>query len=195
MISLSLFTPDLDLYDLNRVEVLRGPQGTLFGSGSRRRHGALHQQPAGPDATAMAVSKCGFDRSTTAATAAIVRGDVQHADVGDTRGAARGRLLQRTSPGFIDAARPGGTCNEDVNGGKRTGGRAALRWEPTDNIDDHAARHLPGHVDMDGYNREDVWNMLANPFTTTEPAVTLSEREQYTQLAGEIRRRVHARPT
>jgi len=37
-------------------------------------------------------------------------------------------------------------------------------------------------VRMDGWNRIDAYNILANPFTTTREPVTLGEREQFTQL-------------
>ena len=35
---------------------------------------------------------------------------------------------------------------------------------------------------MDGWNRIDAFNILANPFTTTRPKVTLGERQQFTQI-------------
>jgi iron complex outermembrane recepter protein len=37
-------------------------------------------------------------------------------------------------------------------------------------------------LQTDGWNRNDAFNILANPFTTSRSAVTLGEREQFTQL-------------
>src|SRR5271156_6132434 len=45
---------DPDLYDLNRVEVLRGPQGTLYGSGSMG--GTVKLVPNAPDLTKLTAS-------------------------------------------------------------------------------------------------------------------------------------------
>jgi iron complex outermembrane receptor protein len=178
VISLSLFTPDLELYDLNRVEVLRGPQGTLFGSGSLA--GTVRYITNQPD--------IGADYGDVEVGASTIDG-------GDTGGNVRGMLNMAMSetaalrlvgyyneiPGYIDAHGPGGTVEDDVNGGTRYGARVALRLEPTENVA-ITPRVIYQDVDMDGYNRQDIWNILANPFTTTEPPVEIGEREQYRQL-------------
>ena len=177
-ISLSLFTPDLELYDLNRVEVLRGPQGTLFGSGSIG--GTVRYISNQPDP--------GASYGDIEVTGNSIEG-------GETGGSLRGMFNMPMSdtaafrmvgyysniPGFIDAVQPGGTVNKDVNGGTKWGVRAAMRFEPNENLT-ITPRIIYQDIDMDGYNRTDVWNMLANPFTTTEPRVTLADRQQYTQL-------------
>ncbi len=178
VISLSLFTPDLDLYDLNRVEVLRGPQGTLFGSGSIG--GTVRYISNQPDLTDVYGSaEVGIQSVDDGGTGGNVRG-MLNLPLGD-RAALRLVGYYNDFPGYIDAHGPGGTFDEDVNSGERTGGRAALRWELTDNVT-ITPRVIYQDVDMDGVNRWDVWNMLANPFTTTEPAVDIGEREQYRQL-------------
>ena len=178
VISLSLFTPDLELYDLNRVEVLRGPQGTLFGSGSVG--GTVRYISNQPD-----LSDSYGDIEVTGSSI----------DGGDVGGSVRGMFNMPMSdtaalrvvgyysdiPGFIDAVQPGGSVNSDVNGGTRTGARIAMRFEPTENLV-ITPRVIYQDVDIDGYNRTDVWNILGNPFTTTQPRVSLGDRQQYTQL-------------
>jgi iron complex outermembrane receptor protein len=178
VISLSLFTPDLDLYDLNRVEVLRGPQGTLFGSGSLS--GTVRYITNQPD---------------TANDYGNVELGASAVDGGDVGYTARGMMNMAMSdsaalrfvgyyneiPGFIDAINPGGSVDQNVNGGERYGARLALKLQPSDSVS-ITPRVVYQKVDMDGFNRQDVWNMLANPFTTTEPRITIGPRQQYVQL-------------
>ena len=178
VISLSLFTPDLELYDLNRVEVLRGPQGTLFGSGSVG--GTVRYISNQPDLSGsfgdVEVTGSSIDGGDTGGNIS----GMFNMPMGDTA-ALRVVGYYSDLPGFIDAVQPSGSKNSDVNGGTRYGVRAAMRFEPNENLS-ITPRVIYQKVDMDGYNRTDVWNLLANPFMTTEPAVTLRDREQYTQL-------------
>jgi outer membrane receptor protein involved in Fe transport len=129
--------PDLDPSDLDRVEVLRGPQGTLYGAANMG--GLLKFVTAAPSLT------------TASGRLQLDGTGVDHGDLGYVaRGAFTGPLVQdqlgirvsafsRRDPGFIDD--PGVIANsatnqklsdparKNINSATVYGGRAALLWQ------------------------------------------------------------------
>ncbi len=178
VVSLSLFTPDLDLFDLNRVETLRGPQGTLFGSGSVG--GTIRYITNQPN---------------TEQVEGQVEGNLNYIDGGSIGGSLKGAVNIPASEmfairavgyytkfgGFIDAYREGGGIDDNVNDGERYGGRLAVLFQPSDNVT-ITPRIVYQKIKTDGFNRQEVYNLYGNPFTTTRPTVNFRERQQYLLL-------------
>jgi outer membrane receptor protein involved in Fe transport len=177
VISLSLFTPDLDLFDLNRVETLRGPQGTLFGSGSVGGTIRFITNQPDPDTTE-GVVEASVNMVQDGEAGGHLKG-MYNVPLGD-KAALRVVAYSTSYGGFIDALTETG-MKEDVNGGTRTGFRAALRLEASDTIT-VTPRIIYQSIDTDGFNRQEVFNLYANPYTTTRTPVQLGEREQYLRL-------------
>ncbi len=59
--------------------------------------------------------------------------------------------------------------------------RAAVRIAPNDRFS-ITPRIFYQKLEMDGWNRIDGFNILANPYTTSRPAVTLGERGLFAQI-------------
>src|SRR5690606_5200723 len=68
-----------------------------------------------------------------------------------------------------------------ANSGSRAGVRWAIRFEPNENLV-VTPRIVYQEVETDGWNRQDDFNILSNPYTTTRPPVTFGDTEQYTQF-------------
>ncbi len=177
-ISVALFTPDLELADLARFEVLRGPQGTLFGAGSEAgtlryitRQPVLGEYQGSAEVTALGVQDGDFGGN--------VRG-VVNIPMGAVT-ALRIVGYYNKLPGFIDSIQPGGGVKDDVNDGDRTGGRASVLIRPSDQLS-ITPRVVYQKLETNGYPRVDLYNILANPFTTTQPRVSIGDRQQYTQI-------------
>ncbi len=129
-IALALFNPDLDPYDIQRVEVLRGPQGTLFGSGSLS--GTIRFITNKPDLERL-YGKISSDFSSVSegGTGYDVKGFLNIPLTDST--AIRIVGYQNDYAGFIDriSARSGngsdiGIVKKDANTGSKAGGRFAL---------------------------------------------------------------------
>lgn len=117
--------PDLALYDIASVEVLEGPQGTLYGAGSLG--GVVRLVPTPPDLTHASL--------TLSAGGAITAHGAPGGDVAalgnlpiiTDKLALRAVAYGSIDGGYIDDPLRGRT---DINQTRQRGGRATLRYQP-----------------------------------------------------------------
>lgn len=119
--------PDIDTFDVDNIAVMRGPQGTLFGSASLG--GAINYQAAVPDPTGFHAHLQGtFAGTAHGANSKSGKGMVNVPLVTDEL-AARAVFIYRNDGGYIDNI---GTRSKDANSTLIRGGRAEILWTPAD---------------------------------------------------------------
>lgn len=120
--------PDLQLYDIERIELLEGPQGTLYGSGSLG--GILRVVPARPDAKRLAASVSAGISSTRSGTLGGDTAVMVNLPLAESRAAVRAVAYSALDGGYIDDV---GRGKKDVNRAKVFGGRLAFAFDPGNN--------------------------------------------------------------
>jgi len=117
-------TKGMPMFDIERVEVLRGPQGTLFGRNT----------PAGIVKVQSKKPTQDFDANISGSYGSFGSTDFRVAVGGgltDTL-SARIALLQQDRDDWIDNKAPGFEQNDQLGGYGETAGRLQLLWEPND---------------------------------------------------------------
>lgn len=156
-----VMAPELALVDVDRIELLRGPQGTLYGSGSMG--GALRILFKRPDLTDSSVftsanivsaAHGGQSGGVTAALNAVLRPDTL---------AARLTAYEQRTPGVIDNTRLG---LSNVDASRVRGARLGVNWAPSPRL----SLLLSGATQITHRDDLPAWNDTAGPWRTVHAA-------------------------
>ncbi len=146
---------DIDPSDLARVEVLRGPQGTLYGANSLG--GLVKYVTVAPSTNGIeARAEAGVEDVAHGDTGWWVRagGNVPFSD----QAAVRFSGFYRRDAGYIDDA----SLGQNVNDGDTYGGRVSLLFEPVENLRIRASALLE-NVRSNGTNIVDLDPVTLDP--------------------------------
>lgn len=177
-------TPDPDLIDVDHIEVLRGPQGTLYGANSLG--GLIKIVTKAPDLSALSgnvrVDGVAADGGELGYG---VRGTI-NVPISAEKFAVRLTAFDRQDPGYIDNPTTGG---KDVNSAHVYGGRAALLWQATDALSVRL-NYFEQRMTADGSNSIPVGAMTLQPVAgdLDFPAVVDTAYDSsYTLLNGVVK--------
>jgi len=139
---------DTDFMDVERVEVLRGPQGTLFGRNTEG--GALSIVLRRPDADLRRSLAMTYDEFETVRAQATLTGPLSDTWFGALAGDIESSDGYLRNP--VIAQHNGGSSRDaDANDYRRFSGRGALRFKPSDVLDINVAADFSRHQGLDGY--------------------------------------------
>ncbi|MEG3152373.1 TonB-dependent receptor [Sphingomonas sp. ZT3P38] len=117
--------PSLRLYDIRSIEVLEGPQGTLYGAGSLG--GVVRVVPRSPDLTTTGGTIWSGAQAVQHGQPGVDGGVIFNVPIVDDRLAFRALAFGSIDGGYIDDT---GRGLKNVNDVHTIGGRAALRFAP-----------------------------------------------------------------
>ncbi|MDB5367474.1 MAG: Outer rane receptor protein mostly Fe transport [Rhodospirillales bacterium] len=170
------FDLDLSMFDLDRVEVLNGPQGTLYGASSLG--GLLKYVTKAPDLTrytARAETSFGFlsggesDRGFRA---------VVNAPIVEDRAAVRVQAYHQHFGGFVDNISPA-RHEQDIDGVDAYGGRVQLLLKPSDQL---SLKLVAMGQDMRRDGSSGIqWNLATNAPLYGDLNQSIAGREPFTQ--------------
>ena len=147
-VTANAFNPDLGLFDINRIEVLKGPQGTLYGASSMS--GAIRIITNEPDPEA-------FDAKVDVTVSTTERGGENHSEkfmvnvpLSDSA-AIRAVAYNISDSGFIDNIATG---DENYNDEQSVGGRVSLLWQANDRLSLRGTVHIQ---DLEADGRPDMF--------------------------------------
>jgi iron complex outermembrane receptor protein len=182
----AFFGADVDTFDLNRIEVLKGPQGTLYGATAEG--GIIKYVTNAPDPTKFeAQGVIGGSTVDGGQTEGVIKGMI-NLPFWDNKAALRLTGMKEGIPGYIDNPYYG---TSDINHGDKYSLRGSLLVNP---IQDLSARFTiqDQQVNMRNTNQVDVVGAAANP--ASPPANQFQRVDGYsTNAAWPEEQTVHLR--
>ncbi|WP_309603426.1 TonB-dependent receptor [Sphingomonas sp.] len=132
LVNAAVLAGDFDTFDLDRIEVLRGPQGTFYGASSLS--GVLKFVTRLPSTTELVVRGRAGIETTKGGEAGYLANLAVNVPLGETL-AIRASGTYRKYGGFIDSIGSGGSdFDKNINDTVSYGGRASLLFKPSAGI-------------------------------------------------------------